>query len=209
MGRFINADALVTTGQGLLGNNMFAYCGNNPVMYSDPTGEVGILFWSFVAVTVISAGANAFSTWMNGGSAEECLSAAIAGGAGGAAGFTVAAFCGFTPQGNIAGRGTATLVCDLGTALLTNGDWTTNDYINAGVDAVMDMSYSAVGYYYTAPVKNDLVQNTLNALFDAVVDIGETYLFYNNNNTNTQVTTQPGGNIGGSGGNCSYVALSY
>ena len=26
MGRFLNADALVATGQGLLGNNMFAYC---------------------------------------------------------------------------------------------------------------------------------------------------------------------------------------
>ena len=38
MGRFINADALVSTGQGLLGNNMFAYCGNNPVMRIDPTG---------------------------------------------------------------------------------------------------------------------------------------------------------------------------
>ena len=38
MGRFINADALASTGQGLLGNNMFAYCNNNPVCYSDPTG---------------------------------------------------------------------------------------------------------------------------------------------------------------------------
>ena len=38
MGRFINADAYTSTGQGLLGNNMFAYCGNNPVMYCDDTG---------------------------------------------------------------------------------------------------------------------------------------------------------------------------
>ena len=38
MGRFINADAFTTTGQGLLGNNMFAYCNNNPVCNSDPTG---------------------------------------------------------------------------------------------------------------------------------------------------------------------------
>ena len=38
MGRFINADALVSTGQGILGNNMFAYCNNNPVMYNDPCG---------------------------------------------------------------------------------------------------------------------------------------------------------------------------
>ena len=37
-GRFINADALVSTGQGMLGNNMFAYCANNPVMGYDPTG---------------------------------------------------------------------------------------------------------------------------------------------------------------------------
>ena len=38
MGRFINADALSSTGQGLLGNNMFIYCCNNPVNAYDPTG---------------------------------------------------------------------------------------------------------------------------------------------------------------------------
>ncbi len=38
MARFINADALVSTGQGLLGNNMFAYCMNNPISYADPNG---------------------------------------------------------------------------------------------------------------------------------------------------------------------------
>ena len=38
IGRFINADSLVSTGQGFLGYNMFAYCGNSPTNYSDPTG---------------------------------------------------------------------------------------------------------------------------------------------------------------------------
>ena len=38
MGRFINADTLVATGQGILGNNMFAYCGNNPVSRIDASG---------------------------------------------------------------------------------------------------------------------------------------------------------------------------
>ena len=38
MGRFLNADALVSTGQGILGNNMFAYCQNSPVDGSDPCG---------------------------------------------------------------------------------------------------------------------------------------------------------------------------
>jgi len=38
VGRFISADGYVSTGQGLLGNNMYAYCGNNPVMRIDPFG---------------------------------------------------------------------------------------------------------------------------------------------------------------------------
>ena len=40
MGRFINADSLVSTGQGILGYNMFAYCNNNPVNFDDPTGNL-------------------------------------------------------------------------------------------------------------------------------------------------------------------------
>ena len=44
IGRFINADAFPSTGQGLSGNNMFAYCGNNPVSRI----EVGGFFWDTV-----------------------------------------------------------------------------------------------------------------------------------------------------------------
>ncbi len=47
--RFINADGYVSTGQGLIGYNMFAYCGNNPVNRVDPTGEV----WWVVAVVAV------------------------------------------------------------------------------------------------------------------------------------------------------------
>ena len=38
MGRFINADAFASTSQDLIGNNMFAYCNNNPVNGCDPCG---------------------------------------------------------------------------------------------------------------------------------------------------------------------------
>lgn len=38
LGRFINGDALVSTGQGILGYNLFAYCGNNPISRIDPNG---------------------------------------------------------------------------------------------------------------------------------------------------------------------------
>ena len=37
-GRFVNADAFAAPGQGLLGNNMFAYCRNNPVCRIDIIG---------------------------------------------------------------------------------------------------------------------------------------------------------------------------
>ena len=40
MGRFINADGYASTGQGILGNNMFTYYLNNLVDGSDPTREL-------------------------------------------------------------------------------------------------------------------------------------------------------------------------
>ncbi len=49
IGRFINADNYPITGQGLTGNNMFAYCGSNPVSRKDDGGE----FWNIVIGAVI------------------------------------------------------------------------------------------------------------------------------------------------------------
>ena len=39
IGRFINADGLITTGHDMLGNNLFAYCNDNPVNLIDPGGN--------------------------------------------------------------------------------------------------------------------------------------------------------------------------
>ena len=52
--RFISPDAFVSTGQGLMGYNMFAYCGNNPVNYSDPTGHacIPVLISALIAITI-------------------------------------------------------------------------------------------------------------------------------------------------------------
>ena len=54
VGRFINADALVSTGQGILGNNMFAYCNNNAVLYYDPTGYA--MHWAHASVCLVGDG---------------------------------------------------------------------------------------------------------------------------------------------------------
>ena len=38
LGRFISADVYLSTGQGVLGHNAYAYCGNNPICRSAPSG---------------------------------------------------------------------------------------------------------------------------------------------------------------------------
>ena len=48
MGRFINADVFASTGQGLVGNNMFAYCNNNPVLFVDNDGLAPSAIWYYL-----------------------------------------------------------------------------------------------------------------------------------------------------------------
>ena len=60
IGRFINADSLVSTGQGILGNNMFAYCLNDPVNYEDSDGEMAAAAGA-LACWAAAGGANAWN----------------------------------------------------------------------------------------------------------------------------------------------------
>jgi len=46
VGRFINSDEFLSTGQGLLGFNMFAYTDNNPVNRIDPDGRRWYRIWT-------------------------------------------------------------------------------------------------------------------------------------------------------------------
>ena len=69
IGRFLNADGYVTTGQGLLSYNMFAYCLNNPVMFSDPSGDIT----TFVAAALVFIGVCVIVGGILGAFADEKL----------------------------------------------------------------------------------------------------------------------------------------
>ena len=62
VGRFINADIYVSTGQGVLGNNMYAYCGNNSVSRGDPNGRFWITAGLMAVGGLIGAAISAVSS---------------------------------------------------------------------------------------------------------------------------------------------------
>ncbi len=57
IGRFINADGFISTGQEISGHNMFSFCGNNSVNGTDPSGCAWIpvlLAFVLIAVCVVA-----------------------------------------------------------------------------------------------------------------------------------------------------------
>lgn len=92
--RFINADVYAATGQDFIGNNMFAYCGNNPVNAKDPQGTlaigafVGSVVGGAIAGAVISTVSYTVLSGLSGESItkEGVIDAALSGAASGALG---------------------------------------------------------------------------------------------------------------------------
>ena len=50
VGRFVSADVLLSTGQGVIGHNSYAYCGNNPITRVDPSGS----FWLTTLIVTLA-----------------------------------------------------------------------------------------------------------------------------------------------------------
>ena len=78
--RFINGDSLVTDLQGLIGLNLFSYCGNNPINRADPSG----MFWKKIGswfkevsrkIEQFLTPSNAYGTFVSG---LSIVSAAVA-----------------------------------------------------------------------------------------------------------------------------------
>lgn len=90
MGRFINADGYVSTGQGISSYNMFAYCLNDPVNHSDPDGNFCITACIIVIASgaVIGGALGAFNASATGGNVMEgMIEGTLVGAIGSASGF--------------------------------------------------------------------------------------------------------------------------
>ena len=96
VGRFINADGYVSTGQGISSYNMFAYCLNDPVNHSDPDGNFCITACIIVIASgaVIGGALGAFNASATGGSVMEgMIEGTLLGAIGSACGFFSAVGC--------------------------------------------------------------------------------------------------------------------
>ena len=53
VGRFISADAYISTGRGTIGCNMFAYCNKNPALNTDQTGSEPVTVTVVLGIAVM------------------------------------------------------------------------------------------------------------------------------------------------------------
>ena len=79
MGRFISSDIAVSTGQGLTGNNTYAYCGNNPVVRIDEGGTAWETVWDLLSLgaSIVDVAMNPKDPWAWIGLAGDLIDVAI------------------------------------------------------------------------------------------------------------------------------------
>ena len=157
--RFINADIYASTDSGdAIACNMFAYCGNNPVMLGDKDGEFADWFVRVVVGAAVGVVTGAISALVTGGSAKDVLSSA-------AVGFVTGGIVGATGSikaGKIVGRAVASAI---------NGGYTYYSDRKAGASvggAALAAGASAAISYGTASLSalagDDLLVGTVSDL---------------------------------------------
>ena len=177
LGRFINADAFATTGQGLLGNNMFAYCGNNPMLREDDEGKL----WNVVAGAVIGGllggVSKAIECVANGESVEKVIAQVLVSTACGAIGGALAATgIGLVGQGVIGGvLGAAESAVN---QLISTGEINSTrlaiDTVSGAAGGLIGGKGAAHGHKFMAYHRKQFVKNaSIEGLSEAIIKFGK------------------------------------
>ena len=167
IGRFINADVFASTNRGVLGYNMFAYCGNNPVIRIDKKGAV---FFTILG-TLVGAAVGALDAYLAGEDTEGIVKNAKAGAASGAiAGAGVDAGVLIVASGGTVGlalgvaAGTGALGGVVGKGIST--DWTA-DPLDYAASALVGGGLNMISLG-TAPINGEILKGTLSQMIDNV-----------------------------------------
>ena len=185
--RFINADnyELVSQLASSKELNMYAYCGNNPIMYTDETGE-GILTALLIGV-VVGAILGGIDGGITAVAAEQDFWLGFGAGAiGGAIGGGLAVTLGWADFGimssNVAsliGRGVSSTIYNFTNEWFQSGTITTDNLGLYAADVMMDLTFSMLYIdYFNNGISNNIVGMILGGATDSFVDISQTFLYF-------------------------------
>ena len=126
IGRFINADSYASTdATGLLSTNMFAYCENDPVNKSDPSGEL----FGTISGLIVGGLTGALSAYING---DDILAGTITGAVNGG-------ICGLIVDSGVFTGGISLLLCGVTGVLCEASNQAANG------KTIKDMDYVSIG----------------------------------------------------------------
>ena len=164
---------------------MYTYCNNNPIMYTDETGEG--FFTALLIGVIVGAVLGGIDGGITAVAAEQDFWLGFAAGAIGggiAGGLTVA----LGPQGggllsaNVAsliGRGVSSTIYNFANEWFQTGTVTTDNLGLYTVDVIMDMTYSMLYIdYFNNSISNGLVGMILVGATDSFIDILQTILYF-------------------------------
>lgn len=182
VGRFISPDdpSLLGVNGDLLSYNLYAYCSNNPVNYSDPSGQGFVLSLIIVGViTVVSALDGGVTAWQMG---QDFLKGFAAGGVAGLVGGLLTVF--LPAIGPVGTRGITSAIYGILNEWFQTGTISGDAWAAIGLDVAFDMLLSAHLCNMIPPPRfsnrklEKIVSTTISSIFDLGIDISQTELIY-------------------------------
>lgn len=171
IGRFVNADSYACTGQGLIGHNTFAYCGNSPISRIDTLGDSWVAVLGAVGVQYAS---DVFGNIVDGKIGWDIFIPTSS-----LATYTAVAVTSLIPGGNLVSAAVRSTVTEAiiwtdnilrGEAEKNNAKQSlkniaTNTVIDMGTGQLMDRTFGQMGSKdFTSYAKSKVTNNTMTNL---------------------------------------------